>query len=142
MGRGGSREGAGRKTGWASGRRVEETKLIRVPIEFADQLLEMAHELDAGEVIDLDTKSKSKTKLGSYQLELDFEMQSRLDELKKENAVLRKKLHGVIPVKLEDLRSRALSSLGMGEQALAYKRLAKSLSISINTLLNSVAEED
>lgn len=59
-GRGGSREGAGRKTTWASGCKQENTKLIRVPKAIATQLLEIAHELDAGEAIDLDTESKEE----------------------------------------------------------------------------------
>lgn len=56
-GRGGVRENAGRKTSWVSGRRFDRTKPIRVPIEFADQLLAIAHKLDAGETLDSVTKT-------------------------------------------------------------------------------------
>jgi len=59
-GRGGSREGAGRKTTWVSGCKQEDTKPIRVPKAIAAQLLEVAHKLDAGENIDLDTKLKEE----------------------------------------------------------------------------------
>ena len=59
-GRGGSREGAGRKTTWVSGCKQEDTKPIRVPKVIAERLLEVAHKLDAGEVIELDTQSKRK----------------------------------------------------------------------------------
>lgn len=49
MTRGGHREKAGRKSTWKSGCRYEETKLIRVPIQLAEKLLEIAHKLDSGE---------------------------------------------------------------------------------------------
>lgn len=44
MPRGGYRENAGRKSKWRSGK----TKMIRVPIQIADQLLEIAQKLDQG----------------------------------------------------------------------------------------------
>lgn len=56
-GRGGARENAGRKSSWVSGCRQEDTKLIRVPKKLVEQLNKIAHKLDAGELIDLDTKS-------------------------------------------------------------------------------------
>jgi hypothetical protein len=61
MPRGGKREGAGRKTTWASGRSIEDTTVIRVPKEFASKLLEIAHKLDAGESIDFVTNSSYDT---------------------------------------------------------------------------------
>lgn len=60
MGRGGSRKGAGRKSSWVSGRKFKDTTLIRVPKEYAHKLLEIAHKLDAGEIIDFVTKSKTE----------------------------------------------------------------------------------
>jgi hypothetical protein len=60
-GRGGIRQGAGRKTTWASGCKQEDTKPIRVPKVIANQILEIAHKLDAGQVIDLDIQSKEET---------------------------------------------------------------------------------
>jgi hypothetical protein len=57
MPRGGRREKAGRKSSWVSGCKFEDTKLIRVPVTIADRLLEIAHKLDGGEVIDSETKS-------------------------------------------------------------------------------------
>lgn len=44
MGRGGQREGAGRKSGW----KHPETQTIRVPKIFAAQILDYARQLDAG----------------------------------------------------------------------------------------------
>lgn len=53
MTRGGKRDRSGRKSTWASGCKFEDTKLIRVPAAIADQLLELAHKLDAGEILQL-----------------------------------------------------------------------------------------
>jgi hypothetical protein len=60
MVRGGSRQGAGRKSTWASGCNFKDTTLIRVPSRLASILLEVAHKIDAGEVIDFATKSDSQ----------------------------------------------------------------------------------
>jgi hypothetical protein len=59
MPRGGHREKAGRPSTWKSGCKFSETKLIRVPSVIADQVLEYAHKLDAGETLDLVTKQLS-----------------------------------------------------------------------------------
>jgi len=56
MARGGQRDGAGRKSTWTSGCKFEQTKLIRVPSNISDKVLEIAHKLDSGENIDLETK--------------------------------------------------------------------------------------
>lgn len=48
MPRGGYRQNAGRKPKWRSGK----TKMIRVPIELADQLLEIAQKIDQGASIE------------------------------------------------------------------------------------------
>lgn len=71
MPRGGQREGAGRKSTWASGCRFEETKLIRVPSAIADQVLNFAHQLDAdnSQSINSDLETKSKASFGQ-QLEI------------------------------------------------------------------------
>jgi len=59
MARGGRRDNAGRKSTWASGYKFSETKLIRVPAKFASQLLEMAHKLDDGEFLEMQTVKSS-----------------------------------------------------------------------------------
>lgn len=53
-GRGGYRDNAGRKSSW----KHSATQTIRVPKVFAQQLVKLAHKLDNGEAIDIDTKSK------------------------------------------------------------------------------------
>jgi hypothetical protein len=57
-GRGGQRDGAGRKSAWRNG----ETQTIRVPKVLADQILEIAKRLDSGEVIEFVSESKEKPK--------------------------------------------------------------------------------
>jgi hypothetical protein len=61
MPKGGKRNGAGRKTTWASGRGFNDTTVIRVPKEFANRLLEIAHKLDAGENLDFVANSNYNT---------------------------------------------------------------------------------
>lgn len=51
--RGGYRENAGRKSGWNH----KDTCTIRIPKEFASQLVEIARRLDKGDKIDNDTES-------------------------------------------------------------------------------------
>lgn len=53
-GRGGYRENAGRKSTW----KHKDTCTIRIPKTFAQELVELAHRLDNGELIDNDTESK------------------------------------------------------------------------------------
>lgn len=54
MGRGGYRKGSGGKPKWIHGK----TKTIRVPEVLADRIIEIAHMLDEGKVIDDVTRSK------------------------------------------------------------------------------------
>ena len=53
--RGGRRENAGRKATWNN----KDTITIRVPKVIAKQVMELAHRLDYGEDIELDTESKT-----------------------------------------------------------------------------------
>lgn len=57
MSRGGARKGAGRKSNWASGCMFSETVTIRIPRTLKNKILDLAHRLDAGEEIDLVSKS-------------------------------------------------------------------------------------
>ena len=59
MGRGGHRDGAGRKSGWNHA----ETQTIRVPKVFAAQLMDMARQLDSGEPVNLTASTSSEVKL-------------------------------------------------------------------------------
>ena len=63
MGRGGYRQGAGRKAGWRQG----QTQTIRVPIALKDQLLKISKQLDRGEDICSPTYSALKTLIEEWQ---------------------------------------------------------------------------
>lgn len=67
--RGGKREKAGRKSTWVSGCKFEDTKLIRVPAAIAVQLLDLAHKLDAGDILDSETKPKTQNSKPDVSLE-------------------------------------------------------------------------
>lgn len=60
MPRGGTRKGAGRKSEWPSGCSFENTTVIRIPKNLKEKVVEVAKKLDAGEALDLDTKSESE----------------------------------------------------------------------------------
>ena len=64
---GGRREGAGRKTTWASGARKEDSKLVRVPEYIATEVLKAAHYIDAGGVINYNSLD-SVTQSDNHQL--------------------------------------------------------------------------
>lgn len=63
MPRGGYREKAGRKTTWASGCKFEDTKIIRVPKAISNEVLEIAHKLDAGKNSKNDLVTKTVAEL-------------------------------------------------------------------------------
>jgi len=54
-GRGGKRENAGRKSNWKN----QDTITIRVPRAIGSRVIEIAHRIDSGETIELDTKSRT-----------------------------------------------------------------------------------
>ena len=60
MPRGGKRKGAGRNSSWKN----SQTCVIRVPEVLSERLMEIAHKLDAGEVLENETESK--------QISMDF----------------------------------------------------------------------
>ena len=80
MPRGGRRDGAGRKSTWVSGCKFEDTKLIRVPVAIADRLLEIAHKLDSGMVIGLETESL-REELESLKRQVNSQSEARQLEL-------------------------------------------------------------
>ena len=63
MGRGGYRQGAGRKAGWRQG----QTQTIRVPIALKEQLLEISRQLDRGEDICPPTYSALRILIDEWQ---------------------------------------------------------------------------
>jgi ribosomal protein S15P/S13E len=126
MPRGGRRENAGKKSTWESGRSFAETKVIRVPIEFADQLLELAHEIDAGGSIDLVTNSNT------VDSEEVMVLQETIKKLQEHVAELESQLSDA---NLEEKRVRVLASLKRGAQSPEYKGAKKALTTFIEVLM-------
>jgi hypothetical protein len=82
MVRGGQRQGAGRKSTWESKTKFEDTVVIRVPGKIKDKILEIAHKLDSGDVIDLDSNSKIQ-ELESKVASLELENKSLIEQVEK-----------------------------------------------------------
>lgn len=117
MPRGGRRENAGKKSTWESGRSFAETKVIRVPVEFAEQLLELAHKMDAGEYNEIVTQSNSDTEEVKNLQERIKQLEDRLSESS-----------------LKEKSSGALAVLKFGSAAPQYKAAAKVLNVFIKSL--------
>lgn len=127
MPRGGRRENAGKKSTWDSGRTFAETKVIRVPIEFASQLLELAHRLDTGEVFDLVTNSLVENDEVEILRGEVNRLQERVNQLESQLS------HPLLKQK----QNRALSKLNMGSAAARYKDANKVLTAFIEDLVSS-----
>lgn len=125
MPRGGRRENAGKKSTWDSGRNFADTKVIRVPTEFAEQLLEIAHKLDAEGQFDLVTSSKEVVQGGTEHL------QKQVDDLQQRIGQLESQLS---QANLEEKRVRTLGLLNRGKQSPEYKGARKALAIFIKIL--------
>jgi len=69
MSRGGKRDNAGRKSGWAN----LETKLIRIPVAIEADLMAIAKKLDQRESVEIETKSN--------QIEIELVTESKLDSV-------------------------------------------------------------
>jgi DNA repair exonuclease SbcCD ATPase subunit len=130
MPRGGRRENAGRKSNWDSGRSFSETKLIRVPIEFAEQLLELAHKLDAGETIEtVEEVERLQECIGRLEERVE-RVQGELKELKAQ----------LTRIELDKERDYILShELKLGSQAPGYKKAKSSINVFIAHLLDRVS---
>lgn len=127
----------GRKSAWNN---ASVTKTIRVPEALADRVLDIAHKLDADEVIDYDTKSNEqvtalKAEIEQLRHERD-QLDKEVDELHtkvgdldlelanlKEQQLQQQELATPTGEKqnLEALRDRYLASLKLGRQAPKYK---------------------
>jgi len=147
MPRGGERKGAGRKSTWVSGCKFEDTKLIRVPKAIADVLLKLAHRLDAGEDLELETKSKRqekqalqqrvrelehevsklKTESSHQQLELSFQPTQ-------DNLVTKSKKE--VQKELQTIRDKFLSDHPLGKSSPAYRGDKKKYDEFIKALLD------
>jgi hypothetical protein len=138
MPRGGFRENAGRKSEWASGRTFVETKPIRVPREHSDLLLLIAHRLDAGEILDLDTESLQDE---NQQLkEQVSRLEDELDQATKTKPVQLSLLSDQLSLSksdLEKLRDKSLVLLEVGQQSAIYGKAKKAFNHFIKILLEN-----
>lgn len=149
-GRGGAREKAGRKSSWVSGCRQEETKLMRVPEKLLKELNEIAHRLDAGEVIDFDTKSirEENESLKREVALLKQQLSRSSDEIKhlkteKEFHSGQLELFSLSPVSplptkemLMKIRDRYLKKLPFGKQSKQYSQVKNVFNEFVDTLLS------
>lgn len=122
MPRGGRRKGAGRKTQWESGCSFSETVVIRVPKYLKDEILELAHRLDAGEEIDLVTNSIKERNdyLEGKVLELEKELnESKQLDLASVDTVTKSKKQ------MNKVRDELLKNLPLGKSSPAYKDLKR-----------------
>ena len=133
MPRGGRREGAGRKTQWESGCSFPETAVIRVPKVLKNELLEIAHRLDAGEEVDL--VSKSIKQRNEYLEGKVLELENKLQDFQSQ------------PLQLEmnfssddfwhSFKASILRALSMGSQSKTYKRVEQALDNEIRKISKS-----
>lgn len=99
MGRGGYREGSGSKPKWIHGK----TKTIRVPEVLVGRILEIAHMLDEGKVIDDVTQSKYLDLSGIPIRNINGKIAVSMDDLLKQGFKIR-------PIKLVDRIRRQMDS--------------------------------
>ena len=127
MPRGGRREGAGRKTQWESGCTFAETVVIRVPGALKNEILDLAHRLDAGEQIAFD--SDELRERNEY-------LEARVTDLERELQEFRREQLNFLPTydALTNLKENVLSALGMGTQSKTYGKVKKALDREINKL--------
>ena len=118
MPRGGRRKGAGRKTAWESGCSFSETTVIRVPKVLKNEILELAHRLDAGEEVDLVSKSLRERSdyLEGRVLELERELnQSKQLDISSIEIVTKSKKQ------INKVRDELLKDLPVGKSSPIYK---------------------
>lgn len=114
MPRGGKRPGAGSKPTWKNGK----TKTIRVPIAIAEEVLELAKELDEKGVIERDTDSKVLDLSGIIAPEIRGRRFVFLDDLLKAG-------YEIHPLKLAEVvrASLRLSSQSVVKPSKQFKKL-------------------
>ena len=128
MPRGGRREGAGRKTKWESGCTFAETVVIRVPGGLKNEILELAHRLDAGEQIAFDSDELRERN--------EF-LEARVTELEGKLQETQPQQLSLFPTDefLTNLKANVLSALKMGTQSKAYKRVEQAIEKEIGKLI-------
>ena len=143
MPRGGRRKGAGRKTQWESGCSFSETVVIRVPKVLKNELLEIAHRLDAGEEVDL--VSKSVKQRNEYLEGKIFELEKELNQLKQQPLQLElisSELDIVTKTKkqMSKVRDDVLKSLPISKGSPIYKDTKKTYDKFIGAFLEALSQ--
>ena len=127
MPRGGKRKGAGRKTQWESGCSFSETVVIRVPKVLKNQLLQIAHRLDAGEEVDL--VSKSIQERNDYLESKVIELENKLQDFQEQPLQL--EMNFLSNDFWHSFKTSILRALSMGSQSKTYKRVEQALNNEI-----------
>lgn len=119
MSRGGARQGAGRKSTWASGCTREDTIPIRVPKALKSKIWDYAHKLDAGEDLECVVKSLK---------EENEQLKAQLAEQRSQSTPTKNKQD------LVKLRDEALKILKLGKQSKTYKTAKDAFDFFIKNL--------
>jgi hypothetical protein len=136
MSRGGARQGAGRKSTWASGCSRDDTIPIRVPKYLKDKVWDYAHRLDIGEdlesVVKLLNEENEQLRQQIEKMRTGKQISSGLPD---EQLSLFDS-SSTLPDRqvLSELRDRSLSLLGVGVQSKMYKSAKKAFDYFINSL--------
>jgi hypothetical protein len=121
----------GRKSSWQSD---SPTKTVRLPENLIEQVLDYAHKLDEGVVIDYETKAKEEANQLKSELEQMRQERDRSQELTATQA-------NQMQANLGELRDRALAELKLGKQAPGYKSAVKALNLLITYLQANTARK-
>lgn len=109
----------GRKSAWLND---SDTKTIRVPKALAEQVLDLAHKLDAEEFINYETKAKEE----ATQLKIELEqMRQERDRLAQELATCRASQP---QLDLEAIRNRVVKHWKIQRRAESKERIEEALS--------------
>lgn len=100
----------GRPSGWKN---ASVTKTIRVPESLVDQVLDLAHKLDEGEVIAIDTEPNQflKDEVSRLKAELD-QLQEECDQLDQEVNQLHA-LNGDLDLQITNLQEKLAQTSGL-----------------------------
>lgn len=122
----------GRKSAWIND---SVTKTIRVPEVLADRILDLAHKLDRGEIIDYDTESKQALEDEILKIRAQLKaVSNERDELIRLNRALELEKQPQQLPDLEAARDLILAGLKLGKQAPEYKRTKAALDRFIGDL--------
>ncbi len=124
-GRGGRRENAGRKSNWKN----KDTVTIRVPRAIVFQVIEVAHRIDSGENIELDTESEAE------RCDFDIKSKTRNNEIVTQSNQEGKKLESDFVTKSILTYSQAIE---IAKQILLSKKSAR---VSVAKIISEIYQQ-